>query len=136
LSSDVARAWRRGKVGLLWIDGAHDAESVLADIDGWLPHVCDQGLIYIHDAYSAIGTTKALLQRFFFSNQVSYIGADHSLMMFRKEHQRLVPRVRSAGLLLVRLPYFFHNIAIKLANRRHWHLLSMMLARPNDECLF
>src|SRR5713101_4552581 len=47
---------RGPKIGLIWIDGAHDRSSVLDDIDSWLPHLADGARLYIHDAFSAVTT--------------------------------------------------------------------------------
>jgi predicted O-methyltransferase YrrM len=136
LSVDAAQAWQRGPVGLLWIDGAHDVRSVLADIDGWMPHVANGGLIYVHDAYSAIGTTQAVLRRFLGSRHLHYIGADRSLMMFRKEDVSLSARSRDAARLLARLHYFGRNVCVKFAHRHHWDWLPPLVGSHSDDSLF
>jgi hypothetical protein len=135
-SADAARAWRQAPVGLLWIDGAHDAASVRADIDGWMDHVATGGLIYIHDAYSAIGTTQALLQRFLVSRQIRYLGADRSLMMFRKQDLSPAARAMSTFRLLLRLPYFGRNVCVKLARRHKWEWLPPLIGFHADDSLF
>jgi hypothetical protein len=51
-SLEVARNWNHGLIDLLFIDGDHKFESVLADIDAFLPYVRPQtGLILLHDTY-------------------------------------------------------------------------------------
>ena len=51
-SLNAARNWEHGEIDLLFIDGDHKQEAVLADIDAFLPHVkpCT-GLILLHDTY-------------------------------------------------------------------------------------
>lgn len=51
-SLNVAKNWKHGIIDLLFIDGDHKKEAVLADIDAFLPHVrpCT-GLILLHDTY-------------------------------------------------------------------------------------
>jgi len=46
-SAETGRDWQGGKVGLLFIDAAHDEGSVRADIEAWLPHV--EGYVCLHD---------------------------------------------------------------------------------------
>lgn len=46
-SAETGRGWRGGKVGLIFIDAAHDEDSVRADIEAWLPHV--EGYVCLHD---------------------------------------------------------------------------------------
>lgn len=48
---DVARTWRR-EVGLLFIDAAHDYQSVKADFLAWSPFVVAGGWLVFHDAGS------------------------------------------------------------------------------------
>jgi len=46
-SAETGRNWQGGKVGLIFIDAAHDETSVRADIEAWLPHV--EGYVCLHD---------------------------------------------------------------------------------------
>lgn len=48
-SLSAARAWRDRSIGLLWIDGNHRHEAVLADLEAWYPHVVEKGVIAFHD---------------------------------------------------------------------------------------
>lgn len=48
---DVARTWQR-EVGLLFIDAAHDYQSVKADFLAWSPFVVVGGWLVFHDAGS------------------------------------------------------------------------------------
>ena len=63
VSSEASARWHGASIGLLFVDGAHDRSSVLADIDGWFPFVAPGGLIFFHDAFSSIGVTRALTER-------------------------------------------------------------------------
>lgn len=47
-SSEVARTWDN-PIHLLFIDGAHQYEDVLADFYGFLPHVVPGGIVALHD---------------------------------------------------------------------------------------
>jgi len=46
-SAETGRSWQGPKVGLLFIDAAHDEASVRADIEAWRDHV--EGYICLHD---------------------------------------------------------------------------------------
>jgi predicted O-methyltransferase YrrM len=48
-SADAAAAWTGPAVGLLFIDGMHTYEGVMADIGAWLPHMAPDGLVTFHD---------------------------------------------------------------------------------------
>jgi hypothetical protein len=120
ISAEAAAEWAGSPVGFLWVDGAHDRRSVLADFDGWLPHMAPGGLIYVHDAFSAVGTTEAILRRLWFSSQVRYLGCERTLVRFEVAHLGARERVTSGLRLATRLPFFTRMVAIKVARRRGW----------------
>lgn len=51
-SLNVAKNWKYGKIDLIFIDGDHSHEAVLADVDAFLPYLrpCT-GLMLLHDTY-------------------------------------------------------------------------------------
>ena len=118
LSEEASDSWDGPKVGFLWVDGAHDLESTLKDFDGWRPHMAQGGRIYVHDAFSAVGTTRAILRRFWFSRDVSYLGCERTLVKFEVRSLSLTERLRSGFALARRLPFFARMIAIKVSRRR------------------
>lgn len=48
-SAQAGRDWKMGEVAILFIDGNHSARAVRADIEAWLPHVEDGGIVVFHD---------------------------------------------------------------------------------------
>jgi hypothetical protein len=50
LSADTARTWTGGPVDLVFVDGDHLEPGVLADWEGWHPHVVAGGHVVFHDA--------------------------------------------------------------------------------------
>ena len=51
-SLNIANDWKYGLIDLLFIDGDHNKESVLADVDAFLPHLrSGTGLMLLHDTY-------------------------------------------------------------------------------------
>ncbi len=135
LSEEASAQWTGLPVGFLWVDGAHDLESTLKDFDGWMPHLSRGAELYVHDAFSAVGTTRAILRRFFFSPNVRYIGSERTLAMFKVEPLNLLQRIISALGIASRLPFFARMVAIKLARRRGLHGLERRFMREDNEPL-
>jgi len=49
-STDVARVWRT-PLGMLFIDGGHSEQLVVADYEGWAPWVAPGGALAFHDIF-------------------------------------------------------------------------------------
>jgi MMP 1-O-methyltransferase len=49
-SKDVARLWRT-PLGMLFIDGGHSEQLVVADYEGWAPWVAPGGALAFHDIF-------------------------------------------------------------------------------------
>lgn len=49
-SPTIAPHWRT-PLGLLFIDGGHALDVVIADYEGWSPHVAADGLLVFHDVF-------------------------------------------------------------------------------------
>jgi predicted O-methyltransferase YrrM len=107
-------------IGMLYIDGAHDLESVLIDIDGWEPHAAEGAVVAIHDAFSSTGVTRAILRRHLFSRSFRYLGSVRSLALFRRESLSVAGSAASAFWIACRLTYFARNVAVKVVRRRGW----------------
>jgi hypothetical protein len=118
LSAAAAKAWGGDPVGLLFVDGAHDRASVLADIDGWTPHLADRARVYLHDAYSAPGVTMAVFERLFHGDW-HYLGSSRSLAMFERSPSiSFAARTASRAAMAARLGYFARNLAIKAGRKQ------------------
>lgn len=119
-SEQALPTYDKRPIGMLYIDGAHDLPSVLIDIDGWEPFTVDGATIGIHDAFSSIGVTRAILKRHLFSRSFRYVGSVRSLALFRR--QRLTPAgmVVSSLRTFARLSYFVRNLLVKLSRRKGW----------------
>jgi len=135
LSEDASRSWKGPLVSFLWVDGAHDLESTLKDFDGWMPHMAPGGLIYVHDAFSAVGTTRAIFQRFWGSRTIEYLGCERTLAQFRVRRLSPLGQLSSGLRMLPRLVFFTRMIAIKVSRRRGWHSLERRFMRVENEPL-
>jgi predicted O-methyltransferase YrrM len=133
LSADAARSWTGPEVGLAWLDGAHDLRSVLEDIDGWCPRVARGGRLLVHDAFSAIGTTKAVLRRLWWNRSFRYVGCERTLVVFEKEDRSVLGAIADALRMSRRLVFFARVVGIKLARRRNLPKVESFLMRvPNE----
>jgi hypothetical protein len=135
LSEEASSAWSSEPVGFLWVDGAHDVVSTLKDFDGWMPHLARGARLYVHDAFSAVGTTQAIFRRFLFSRNVRYVGCVRTLAMFEVGPVTWWNRARSALGIIGRLGFFTRMVAIKLARRSGRHGLERRLMITDNEPL-
>jgi predicted O-methyltransferase YrrM len=135
LSEEAACGWRGLPVALAWIDGAHDRRSVLVDIDRWDEHLVDGGTMLLHDAFSAIGTTEAVLARLWWTRRYRYVGCVRTLVEFRKEPRSVAGATLDALRLSPRLAFFARMVAIKLARRQGHKGLERLFMRGENEPL-
>lgn len=64
-STTAASSWHGDKVDMVFIDAGHEYEEVSRDIDAWLPHVRDGGILSGHDYCPAFpGVMLAVQERF------------------------------------------------------------------------
>jgi predicted O-methyltransferase YrrM len=110
-----------GPIDLLYIDGAHDLRTALADIRGWGERVQPGGVMLIHDSFSSVGVTLAEMVALFGSGTFRYAGRSRSLAEYRREP---VPRSANFARQSVQLPWFLRNIVVKLS------LVAMRSKRP------
>ena len=110
-----------GPLSLLYVDGAHRFGPARADLAGWGGRVRPGGTMLVHDSFSSIGVTLALLRDVRRAGDWRYVGRTGSLA----EYERRVLRRGRAELArhLAQLPWFARNVAIKVlvvAGRRRW----------------
>jgi len=104
-------------VDLVYVDGAHRYAPALADLVGWGERVRPGGVMLVHDAFSSVGVTLAILRALAFGPQFVYAGRVRSLAEYRRAPMALGARARArnAARQLAELPWFLRNVAIKLA---------------------
>jgi methyltransferase family protein len=108
-----------GPLSLLYVDGAHRFGPARADLAGWGGRVAPGGTMLVHDAFSSIGVTLALLA-VCRSGDWHYLGRTGSLAEYRRARSR---PARELAAQLRELPWFARNVAIKVlvvAGRRSW----------------
>jgi predicted O-methyltransferase YrrM len=103
-----------GEVELLYIDGAHRLGPALSDIRRWGDRVAPGGTLLIHDAFSSIGVTGALMASLFFGRQFHYVGRSGSLAEYRRRPVRGPQRLANAARQAAQLPWFAKNVVLKV----------------------
>jgi predicted O-methyltransferase YrrM len=113
--SDDALTDVAAPIDVLYIDGAHRYGPARADIRDWGARVTDGGTMLIHDSFSSIGVTLAILRELLLGKRFRYVGRSRSMTIYRVD----LPagpgaRVRNAGRQFAQLPWFVKNVALKV----------------------
>ena len=109
--SSEALAAVDGPVDVLYIDGAHRYAPALDDIRRWGDRVRDGGTLLIHDSFSSVGVTLAILRSLLVDRRFTYVGRSGSLAEYRRS-----PAPSAAGNAarqLAQLPWFARNLVLK-----------------------
>jgi predicted O-methyltransferase YrrM len=129
--SDRAHAAVEDPIDVLYIDGAHRYAPARTDIRDWGARVAPGGTLLIHDSFSSIGVTLAILRELVPGTRFRYVGRARSLTEYRAD---LEPgtgsRLRNAGRQLAQLPWFVRNVALKVFLTAGGRTLLRRLGRP------
>ena len=100
-----------GEIDLLYVDGAHRYGPALDDVRRWGARVRDGGTLLVHDSFSSVGVTGALLTALLRSERFTYEARDGSMAVYRC----VAPAspMANAGRQLAQLPWFARNVVIK-----------------------
>ncbi|MCU1360799.1 MAG: hypothetical protein JWN99_2088 [Ilumatobacteraceae bacterium] len=113
--SDAALAQVNGRVDVLYIDGAHRFAPARADVRDWGARVVPGGTMLIHDSFSSVGVTLAIMRQLFWSSTFRYVGRSRSLTEYRADlPSGAWPRLSNTLRQAAQLPWFAKNVAIKL----------------------
>jgi hypothetical protein len=107
LSSDALDAVD-GPVDLLYVDGAHRFGPAGDDLLRWGARVRPDGTMLVHDSFSSIGVTLALLRHITFGAW-TYVGRSGSMAEYRRRRGGLTSALRQ----LAQLPWFARNVVLK-----------------------
>ena len=101
-----------GEIDLLYVDGAHRYGPARDDLVRWGARVAPDGRLLVHDAFSSIGVTLALLREVVFAGGWRYAGRDGSLVEYVRAP--VASRARNAARQLAQLPWFARNVVLKV----------------------
>jgi predicted O-methyltransferase YrrM len=129
--SDRAHQHVDGGIDVLFIDGAHRYAPARADIRDWGARVTAGGTMLIHDAFSSVGVTRAILRELVPSDRFRYVGRSRSLAHYRVADG--TARGRSAARQIAQLPWFAANVGLKVLLRLGWGRMSARIGRRAPE---
>jgi SAM-dependent methyltransferase len=98
-------------IDLLYVDGAHRFGPAREDLVRWGARVRDGGTILVHDSFSSIGVTLALLASVTFTRRWRFVGRDGSLARYAADGRG---GAASAARQLAQLPWFAYNVVLKV----------------------
>ncbi len=132
--SDAALLEVDGSVDVLYIDGAHRYGPARADVRRWGDRVADGGTMLIHDSFSSIGVTAAILRELAFGSQFRYVGRSRSMTIYRKDlGGAWRRRLGNAGRQLAQVPWFVKNVTLKVLLSLGLGKVLARLGRPVPE---
>jgi len=107
--SDRAHGRVGGEIDLLYVDGAHRYGPARADLVSWGARVRPGARMFVHDSFSSVGVTLALLRSVVFARGWRYEGRVGSLASWTR-----APATRWGWLAqLAQLGWFGRNLVLK-----------------------
>lgn len=110
--SEELRATWREPFRLLYVDGAHDPAHAYDDLR-WAHRMADGDTVLVHDCFSAVGVTVAVMWAAVRREPLRYLRREGSLATFVVDHHR-TGRVSD---LRGELPWFLRNLLVKVLRR-------------------
>jgi predicted O-methyltransferase YrrM len=121
-----------GPIDVLYVDGAHRYGPARADLRDWGARVDAGGTLLVHDAFSSVGVTLAILRELVAGCRFRYVGRTRSLAEYRADLAGDA-RLENAGRQLLQLPWFVRNVALKVLLTLGAGKLLQRLGRPAPE---
>jgi predicted O-methyltransferase YrrM len=103
-----------GDIDVLYVDGAHRYRPALDDLRTWGDRVVPRGTMLVHDAFSSVGVTLALLRSTVFDRRWRYVGRSGSLVEYRRDATAGRARIGNVVRQLGQLPWFARNLVLKV----------------------
>jgi hypothetical protein len=120
-SRAVRETWDR-PVRMVYVDGKHDMWSCLDDLR-WTHFLQPGDTVLVHDAFSSLGVTLALLRDGLTTGRHRYVGRTGSLARFEVGRPSGSDRLRMLG----ELPWFVRNLVVKVLLRLRLRPLAALL---------
>ena len=132
--SNLAHDQVTGDIAVLYIDGAHRYAPALQDITEWGRRVRPGGTLLIHDSFSSIGVTGAIVRRLMFGRRFRYVGRARSMTIYHADldgsrRSRAVNAIRQ----MAQLPWFVKNVVLKVLLSLGLGKVMKRLGRPAPE---
>jgi predicted O-methyltransferase YrrM len=122
-------------IDVLYIDGAHRYAPALADIRRYGERVTTGGTMLIHDSFSSIGVTAAIMRELAFGGRFRYVARSRSMTIYRADLATGDARARlgNAARQVGQLPWFIRNVALKAVLSLGVGKVLLRLGRPVPE---
>lgn len=130
--SDAAHAVVADPIDVLYIDGAHRYGPARTDIHDWGTRVADGGTMLIHDSFSSIGVTLAIMRELVPGRRFRYVGRSRSMTEYRAD-LAAGARAANARRQLAQLPWFAGNVGLKVLLTLGWGKVLRRIGRPVPE---
>ena len=125
-SRKVRTGWR-GPVALAYVDGKHDHWSCRDDLR-WAEHVVPGGWVLVHDSFSSLGVTTALLRELLTSRTLRYAGRVGSLARL----EVAAPSLRDRARVLAEVPWWVRNLVLKVLLRLRARRVAALLGHHDS----
>ncbi|HWT92940.1 MAG TPA: class I SAM-dependent methyltransferase [Solirubrobacteraceae bacterium] len=102
-----------GELAVLYVDGAHSFRFAHYDLTAWGDRVQRAGTMLVHDSFSSIGVTLALLKVTFLGRKWRYVGRSTSMAEFRREDLGGRAWLANLARQAAQLPWFVRNVIVK-----------------------
>jgi hypothetical protein len=124
-STALRPEWKE-RVDLLYIDGKHDYWTASDDLR-WAEFLPTGGKVLVHDCYSSIGVTLAVLVKVLPARTLRFSHRAGSLACF----ERVTPTSRDRLRIAAQLPWWFRNVFIKVLLRLRMRFLARALGHDS-----
>ena len=124
-STHLRPGWSR-PIDLLYVDGKHDVWTASDDLR-WAAHLPEGGAVVVHDSFSSIGVTLAILRRVLFSSHLRYERRSDSQALFRRGRPTTADRLR----IIAELPWWIRNVGVKVLLRLRLRRLARRLGHDS-----
>jgi Methyltransferase domain len=124
-STALRPGWTR-QFDMLYIDGKHDYWTVRDDLL-WRRHLAEGGAVVIHDCFSSIGVTLAILRHVLFAHDLAYERRSDSQALFRRRR----PTARDRWRIVAEMPWWIRNVAFKVLLRLRLRSVARLLGHDS-----
>lgn len=105
-----------GPIDVLYIDGAHRYGPARQDIVAWGERVAEGGTMLIHDSFSSLGVTLAIVRELVVGRRFRFVGRSRSLAVYQADLSGTggAERLHNAVAQIAQLPWFAKNLLLKV----------------------
>ncbi len=126
-SADVRRDWTL-PLSVVYVDGGHGYPTARDDLT-WSDHLPAGGRLLLHDAFSSVGVTSAVLLHVLPGRRLTYEGRRGSMAVLVRRAPTLRDRARIVG----ELPWFARNVLVKVLLRARLRRLARLLGHADTD---